>query len=240
MSKNKVKGTIAVFGIIACGIYSVLSGDNEKNETHNEDVIISESSESFSGIELFSKKMDESHDLISYETAENLYNFLHQELLFDDIIFAQKNAVGDILFDIVADDYSLMISVDNDGIYSVRCGSYDLYDGENILITKNGLDDRSIDHESEYYSIAKEIILNNLKSPKSAEFSSLWSDEVKMQRNKDMVIVQGYVDAENSFGVSTRNQWQVEFKVLDLDTFSYEIIYIFIDGNKFGEFIKLD
>ena len=137
MSKNKGKGTIAVFGIIACGIYSVLSGDNEKKETHNEDVIISESSESFSGIELFSKKMDESHDLISYETAENLYNFLHQELLFDDIIFTQKNAVGDILFDIVADDYSLMISVDNDGIYSVRCGSYDLYDGEKILITKD-------------------------------------------------------------------------------------------------------
>ena len=78
MSKNKGKGTIAVFGIIACGIYSVFSGDNEKKETHNEDVIISESSESFSDIELFSKKMDESHDLISYETAENLYNFLHQ------------------------------------------------------------------------------------------------------------------------------------------------------------------
>ena len=156
------------------------------------------------------------------------------------LILNKKNDVGNILFDVNADDYLLMISVDDDGIYSIKCGSYDLYDGESIIITKNGLDDRSIDHKSEYYVIAQEIVSNNLKSPTSAVFPSLWSDEVKMQRNKDMVIVQSYVDAQNSFGSTIRSQWQVEFKVIDLDSFSYEIIYINIDGTIVGEFIKLD
>ena len=210
-----------------------VTADNETNK-----VIITE--EELSPIEIFSKKLSDSSDYVKYETAQNLYNFLHDELLFENITFKQKNAVGDILFDVNADNYKLMISVDNDGIYSVKCGSYDLYDGESILITKQGLDDRRIDNESAYYSIAQEIVSNNLKSPKSADFPSLWSDEVKMQRNKDMVIVQSYVDAQNSFGAIIRSQWQVEFKVIDLDSFSYEIIYINIDGTTAGEFIKLD
>ena len=240
-----------VIAFIVLFIFYVISISNDKgNTTNNENENsslqsdtssdVAEISTHLSDIEVFSNKMNESSDYVSYETSENLYKFLHDELLFENITFKQKNSVGDILFDVNADNYKLMISVDNDGIYSVRCGSYDLYDGEFVLITKQGLDDRSIDNESAYYSIAQEIVSDNLKSPKSADFPSLWSDEVKMQRNKDMVIVQSYVDSQNSFGAVIRSQWQVEFKVIDLDSFSYEIIYINIDGTTAGEFIKLD
>lgn len=247
MSKTKSKKKSKWGWIILPLFVFYLISPKEETENKNESDISVESivkteneKVKLSDIEIFSNEMSQCSEYVKYETAENLYNFLHNELLFEKITFKQKNAVGDILFDVNADNYSLMISVDDDGIYSIRCGSYDLYDGESIIITKNGLDDRSIDHESAYYSIAKEIVSNNLKSPKSADFPSLWSDEVKMQRNKDMVIVQSYVDAQNSFGAVIRSQWQVEFKVIDLDSFSYEIIYINIDGTTAGEFIKLD
>lgn len=244
-SKKKGKWGWIILAILVIGAI-VPENDEEKEKTQtnseelNEETHVEESTEQLSDMELFCVDLDSASDYVNYETAENLYNLLHDELLFENIIFKQKNAVGDILFDVNADNYSLMISVDNDGIYSVRCGSYDLYDGESIIITKNGLDDRSIDNESEYYVIAQEIVSNNLKSPKTAVFPSLWSDEVKMQRNGDMVIVQSYVDAQNSFGAIIRSQWQVEFKVIDLNSFSYEIIYINIDGTTAGEFIKLD
>ncbi len=208
--------------------------ENNKEEYNNEEKL------QFSDIETFSNNMAESSDYIDYESSEKLYLFLKNNLFFEKITFKQKNSVGNILFDVDADNYLLMISADNDGIYSIKCGTYTLYDGENVFITKEGLDDRSIDHKSQYYVIAQEIVSNNLKSPKSADFPSLWSDEVKMKRNKDMIIVQSYVDAQNSFGALVRNQWTVEFKILDIDSFSYEIVYINIDGNTAGEYIELN
>ena len=202
--------------------------ENEKNE-----VVLSDK-------ELFINSISNSSEFVSTETASTLYDFLKNELLFNNIDFNKKSAVGNILFEINADNYSLMVSVDNDGIYSVRCGSYDLYDGNSVIITKKGLDNRNLEHKSEYYVIAQEIVSNNLKSPKSAVFPSLWSDEVKMKRNDDIIIVQSYVDAQNSFGASLRIEWLVEFKIVNLDTFSYEIIYINIDGTTAGEFKEID
>lgn len=244
MAKKKTKGTITLIGILACGIYGAITGDTEtarETSNTNEKSIIEESQIVLSDIEIFSQEMSDSSEFVSYQTAENLYNFLKNDLLFEDISFKNKNEVGNILFDVAGDNFLLMISVDNDGIYSVRCGGYDLYDGNSVLMTKTGLDDRSTkQHESSYYSIAKLIIEDNLKSPKTAEFPSLWSGEIKMQRNKDIVCVQSYVDAENSFGAMIRNKWVVEFRIIDIETYSYEILYINIDGEEAGEYIELD
>lgn len=60
-----------------------------------------------------------------------------------------------------------------------------------------------------------------------------------MARNKELVAVKGYVDATNSFGAQIRSEFVVEFKVIDLTTFSYETIYINIDGESIGEYIDL-
>lgn len=210
-------------------------------ETTESEEIPVESEIVLSNADLFATEMSQSSEFVSFETAKKLYEFLTNELLFEEIDFEQKNSVGDILFDISADNYNLMVSVDNDGIYSIKCGYCELYDGNSVLVTKTGLDDRSTsEYETAYYSIAKEIVKSNLKSPKSADFPSLWSDEIKMQRNKDIVGVQGYVDAENSFGVSIRSQWLVEFRVIDINSYSYETLYISIDGQEAGEFIDLN
>ena len=37
-----------------------------------------------------------------------------------------------------------------------------------------------------------------------------------------------------------RSSWTVEFMVYDLSSYSYDTLYIEIDGEKSGEYIKLD
>lgn len=246
--KKKTSFRFGIVVLILFIIYAILpkNENDESEESHNNlDGIVAEKSDSknenLSAKELFSKTMSDSSQYISFDNAEKIYSFIENDLGFEKINFDGKNTVGDILFDITADNYYLMISADNDGIYSIRCGSYELYNGKEVLMTKTGLDDRNIgSKKSSYYVIAEEIIKNNLKSPSTANFPSLWSDEIKMQRNGDMVVVQGYVDAQNSFGTTIRSQWLVEFRVIDLDNYSYETIYINIDGTKIGEFIELD
>jgi len=107
---------------------------------------------------------------------------------------------------------------------------------------KQGILDRVIDHDVSYYSIAQEIVKSSLKSPKSADFPSIvWSPEdIKMQRNGDLVAVQSYVDAQNSFGAEIRSEFLVEFIVTDIDTYTYTPVYVKIDEETSGEFMEFD
>lgn len=62
----------------------------------------------------------------------------------------------------------------------------------------------------------------------------------KMQRNKDIVAVRSYVDSQNSFGAMIRSEWTVQFKVIDISSYSYQLTYANIDGNIYGEFLEMD
>ena len=100
--------------------------------------------------------------------------FLETDLEFSNIYYKGKNPVGDINYDIVADDYLLMFTVDDEDIYRIICGDYVLYSNNQILITKKVLNDRNLSgYEAFYYVIAQEIIEQNLKSPSTADFCSM-------------------------------------------------------------------
>ena len=60
-----------------------------------------------------------------------------------------------------------------------------------------------------------------------------------MARKGEYVAVQGYVIAVNSFGAQTKNDFLVEFRVIDLDTYSYETVYLNIAGETSGTYIDL-
>lgn len=193
-------------------------------------------------IELFSQELSAASKYVSYETAENTYNFLIDELGFTSIKYIEKSEVGDIIFIVNGDDFELRITVDDEKIYSVDCGTFKLYDGEKVLITKSGIEDRRLEDKTAYYLMAQEIVSSSLKSPSTAEFPSIVTNnsEIKMQRNGEIVAVQSYVDAQNSFGTMIRSEWVVEFKVLDLSSYSYEVVYINIDGDESGKYIDLN
>lgn len=111
----------------------------------------------------------------------------------------------------------------------------------NIAKIERGIKiDRS--QQTAYYIIAQTIVKNALKNPSSAKFPSVITNagEVAMERNGALVVVQSYVDATNSFGAKIRTNWTVEFMVYDLDSFSYETVYINLGGEKAGEYIEMD
>ncbi len=242
--KNNRGIKIVLFILIMIGIISITQNKNTPSSSDkvdvstdtieandNTDIIEKTPKEKF--IEDFSKD-----SLYAEETCENLWNFLNVDLLFSDIKYLEKNSVGDTNFDINADGYILMVTVDAENIYRIICGDFILYENANICMTKQDLDNRNMSgYESLFYVVAKEIVENNLKSPSTAKFCSL--NECSMERSDDIGIVVGYVEAQNSFGVMIRSNFTVEFKIIDASNYTYETIFIQIDDQQSGEFIDL-
>ena len=129
----------------------------------------------------------------------------------------------------------IMLAADDDGIYRASCGGFVLYENSQVSMTKEDMESRDISENAPfYYVIAKEIVSNHLTSPSSAKFCSM--NECAMQRNGNTVAVKGYVEAKNAFGVMLRNEFIVQFYVVDADTYTYEVYYIAIGDQSTGEF----
>lgn len=100
-----------------------------------------------------------------------------------------------------------ILYIKNGTIYNIRYADIDLY--------KNGeyLDNISnyyiSDNDRSYYiTQSKEIINKLLKSPSTAKYP--WSySEWPMKKENGQVTIQGYVDAQNSFGAVTRSNFQI-------------------------------
>ena len=60
------------------------------------------------------------------------------------------------------------------------------------------------------YTVAQNIVEEQLKAPSTAEFCSI--KEASITCEDDVWTVTGWVDAENSFGVMLRNEYTVRFK----------------------------
>lgn len=176
---------------------------------------------------------------LSEETAKSVYGLLTNDLLCTDVEFFQKSAIGNALWEVHTSNYSLKVAADDEGIYSVRCGDYEMYDGANVLYTCEDLAARdTTEHRSYYLTIAMNIVEGSLKAPSTAEFQS--SAEMGVARNGELVAVEGYVDAQNGFGAMIRSEFVVEFRVIDIESLTYETVYIQIDDKTAGEFINLD
>ena len=71
---------------------------------------------------------------------------------------------------------------------------------------KAGEDDFGHD-EYDAWTAAKDIVKDKLKSPSTAEFCK--ASETTITRNGNTWTIQGYVDAQNSFGATLRNEFTV-------------------------------
>ena len=61
-----------------------------------------------------------------------------------------------------------------------------------------------------------------------------------MQRKGNIVAVKSYVESKNDFGVEVRNDWLVEFEIVDVGTYSYNLLSANMGGEEIGEFMDLD
>ncbi len=176
--------------------------------------------------------------------AQKVDNILKNEIGFSDLEYIGQ-IDGTTNYEISADGYDIVVTASDD-VYRVFIpnSSYTFYEDGKVKMAVSELEARTIDSNASnrYYIMAQEIVENCLKNPKSADFPSIVThpEEIAMQRNGDIVAVQSYVDATNSFGATIRSKWLVEFKVLDLENYSYEILYINMDGETSGEYVELD
>lgn len=208
----------------------------ETTEAETAEVITTavETTAPFSYKDIFIESLTSNPD-VTKDAASSAYDILTNDLGFEELS-VKKNPSGTI-FEVKADKYQLKVTI-SDKLYMVICGDYNLYRDDTIKYTKKDLDDRNIgDNRSTYYTIAMEAVSQNLKSPSSAKFCSM--NDCSMAKKGDYVAVKGYVDAINSFNAQVRSQFVVEFKIIDLSTFSYETVYLNIDGESVGEYIDL-
>lgn len=170
-----------------------------------------------------------------------LIYYIKKQLGFKKVEFKDG---ADTYFTIDADGYILDVIVGEDEVFSIANNGLNMYKDGKVSHTLKDVQAREITSldGGKYYEMAKDLVKSNLKSPSSAKFPSyLWEgDQISMGRNGDYVVVQSYVDADNSFGANIRSEYTVEFQVIDMDLYSYQPIYINIDGEESGTYKNLD
>lgn len=125
------------------------------------------------------------------------------------------------------DEYLRIFTPDNGGVY---------YENNTVTMTAEEKKASTIDYNDaiSYYVIATGIVQENLKNPSSASFDDFYSGKIKMNKKDDVVTVQGNVVAKNSFNAKTTETWTVQFIPTDLETFSYQLVYLQIGNNATG------
>ena len=84
-----------------------------------------------------------------------------------------------------------------------------------LLIQNDDTEDMYGNTSSEVYYDAISVVGKQLKSPSSAEFSSRSSTSIKLSSGTSIWTVSGWVEAENSFGATIRNEFKVTLSYQD-------------------------
>lgn len=176
--------------------------------------------------------------------ANEAYDIFKNDLGFDTLTFIKK--MDDTTNYVISANGTEVVLTASDKVYRIFIPNSDtvFYEDDTVKMTVKQYEDKQISYgdQSAYYIIAKTIVESALKNPSSAKFPSINTEagSITIERNGALVVVQSYVDAKNSFNAMVRSNWTVEFMVYDLSAYSYDALYIEIDGEKSGEYIKLD
>lgn len=192
------------------------------------------------------KLMADLSEILNQDVADKLCDILLNQIGFVNVEYLGKNAVGTMNYDFTSERYNFTVTVSDD-VYRVfqSSGGFVFYEDGQVKNTISDVESKIIDRNdrSAYYFMAQRIVEAGLKNPGSADFPSIVTrpEEIAMSKKDDVVAVQSWVEAKNSFDAKVRSQWIVEFRVIDLDTYSYEPIYLSVDGEVlFGEYLNLD
>ena len=74
------------------------------------------------------------------------------------------------------------------------------------------------------YTIAEDAVKAQLKAPASANFSNKNDTSISVHNN--VWVVKGWVDAQNSFGATLRNNYTVQITFTDAEHYSVDFCYI--------------
>lgn len=208
--KKKKKGhgclmTIIVFVLICVAVNVAVTNDakdRKENPQKYDDSIAAKY------IDVSSEESSKIDAVLNDCGITDVVSFEHDELLDNAHVdgetgyrIATKNADNIILY-LLADK----------SVSQIRYGDYDLYVNGSKVAT---LEDYtvSMDDVNKYQYICQEKVKEILKSPSTAKFPNY--TEWGFGKEKNIMTVQGYVDAQNSFGAETRSKIQF---IIDTDT----------------------
>ena len=102
-------------------------------------------------------------------------------------------------------DNIILYLLSDKSVNQIRYANYDLYvNGSSVATLQNYT--VSKDEVDKYQSLCQEKVKEILKSPSTAKFPVY--TEWGFKQEKNIFTVQGYVDAQNSFGAETRSKFQ--------------------------------
>lgn len=109
-------------------------------------------------------------------------------------------------------DNIIMYLNPDDTVHSIKYAGYELYANNSIIATIQDYTFTS-DEKSELMIKCQSKVEEILKSPSTAKFPNIL--EWGFKKEKNIVIVQGYVDSQNGFGAEIRSKFQF---IIDTDT----------------------
>nr|DAE30114.1 MAG TPA: hypothetical protein [virus sp. ctQmo6] len=180
------------------------------------------------------------------KVAKKTYNVLKKKIGFTKLDY-KKKLRGTTNYKIQANGYDVVITASNKLYRIFTPRGYTWYENGKVKNTykkirrKEKRTSISSSARVTYYSMAKEIVEQGLSNPGSAKFPSMTfhPGDIAMSRNGKLVTVQSYVDAENAFGGTVRNNWTAQFRMKSMKNYTYNVQYLEIGGQKiYGSYKK--
>lgn len=160
----------------------------------------------------------------SYDDLDNIV----RSCGFDDYNLEYSGEENGIYYFIIRPENSNTpggLNIQNQQVISVDYANHILYENGQVVHT---LSDYIItsDEKNDLVFDTQTYINNVLKSPSTAKYP--WYDEWYVGKDGDsgIITVQGYVDAQNSFGATTRSQFQVKYQ-------NNQVISLIFDGEEY-------
>ncbi len=251
--KGCLKPFLIVFGsIFAVSLFASLFAPETTSNDNEEDVIQEVEAQDTVEVEEDVKeavpveKLDPSVEKlidsldISIDEAKEIYAVM-QSVGFSEISNITIDEVANneefTLLDLIADDFSVKLMLQNKSPLWISAGKISLYNKEEGGVLEN-IQDYVIDNEFTFIDYSKIYVEQVLKSPSSAKYpgSILERDKWQLGRYKNVISVSSYVDSQNSFGAMIRSNFFIQ---MDYDT--GDLLYmIFDDEEIFGSIQPYD
>lgn len=133
--------------------------------------------------------------------------------------FKKYNKEKNKVYKLPVDYGNVYITIKKGKLQTVKFEEKTLYKNNKVIATIN---DYVVTEQERFNLITEctEIVKNTLKSPSSAKFpsDSKWS----VGKKDDKTYVQGYVDADNSFGANIRSEFQFTIKNNSIISFIFD------------------
>lgn len=124
----------------------------------------------------------------------------------------------------LANNIILYLRNDNT-VYYINYADHDIYNN-NQVISKISDYALTLNEKSDLQYKSEQLIKQTLKSPSTADFPNI--NEWKYYKDKEKIIIQSYVDSQNSFGAKTRGEFRIT-----MSSDQKDILSLIIDGKEY-------